>query len=53
MTPTTAPAAPRRLNLALDECMSESDVDHIVEAAQEFYSHDEMLAIMEEEASAS
>ena len=53
VTPTTAPAAPRRLNLALDECMSESDVDHVVEAAADFYSLDEMLAIMEEEASAS
>ena len=49
VTPTTAPAAPRRLNRALDENMSESDIDHIVETTKELYSLDELLAIMEEE----
>jgi hypothetical protein len=51
-TPTTAPAAPRRLNLTLDEAMSESDLDHLVETAGEFYSLDELLTIFESEAAA-
>ena len=49
-TPTTAPAVPRRLNLTLDEAMSESDIDHVVETAEDLYSLEVMLAIMEEEA---
>ena len=53
VTPTTAPAAPRRLNLALDENMSESDIDHIVETTNDLYSLDELLAIMEEEEGSS
>ena len=54
MTPTTRTrTVPRRLDLALDDYASESDVDHVVEAAQDFYSLEEMLAIMEDEASAS
>ena len=53
VTPTTTHAAPRRLDLSLDECVSESDIDHVVEAAADFYSLDEMLAIMEEEASSA
>ena len=50
VTPTTAPAAPRRLDLSLEECVSESDIDHVVETAENLYSLDEILAIMEEEA---
>ena len=53
VTPTTAPAAPRRLNLALDECMSESEIDHVVETTTDLYSLDELLAIMEDEATAA
>ena len=53
VTPTTTHVPPRCLNLALDECVSESDIDHVVEAAADFYSLDEMLAIMEEEASSA
>jgi hypothetical protein len=51
-TPTTAPAAPRRLNLALDEAMSESDLDHLVETSNDLYSLDELLTIFESEAAA-
>ena len=55
VTPTTThvPRSPRRLDLSLDECVSESDIDHVVEAAADFYSLDEMLAIMEDEASSA
>jgi hypothetical protein len=47
-TTTTAPAAPRRLNLALDEAMS--DLDHLVETSNELYSLDELVSIFESEA---
>jgi hypothetical protein len=51
VTPTTAHAAPRRLDLSLDECASESDIDHVAETA-DLYSIDELVAIMEEESAA-
>ena len=38
-------APPRRCTISF----SESDIDHVVEVAADFYSLDEMLAIMEEE----
>ena len=54
VTPTTAPAAPRRLDLSLDECMSESEIDHVVETSTDhLYSLDELLAIMQDEAAAA
>ena len=48
VTPTTTHAAPRRLDLSLDECVSESDIDYVAEMA-DLYSIDELEAIMEAE----